>query len=316
MATRVLLTVDTELTWRHYAAGASWRESFERCYKAAGVGIPYQLDMLARYELKACFFVDPMPGLVYGMEPVRRMVEPILSAGQEVQLHLHSFWASLAQGEPVDGKFELTCFGLERQRELIETARDLLMLAPAPSPIAFRSGSYAANEATLLALADLGIRYDSSHNGAQHPWPSALPFDPRQIAPVAYGNVIEVPVTTIEDSPGSLRHLQLCAVSGRELREALLHATEQGHEVATIVSHSFELATRDGTRPNMMLRRRFESLCAFLAERAAAMPTAHFSDLEGMQVGGEAQPLPPRTLRRAERMVEQLWANTVYERRL
>ena len=55
MATRVLLTVDTELTWRHYAAGLSWQESFERCYEAAGVGIPYQLDLLARHGLKACF---------------------------------------------------------------------------------------------------------------------------------------------------------------------------------------------------------------------------------------------------------------------
>ena len=316
MATRVLLTVDTELTWRHYAAGASWQESFERCYEAAGVGVPYQLEMLARHGLKACFFVDPMPALVYGMEPVRRMVAPILAAGQEVQLHLHSFWSDLAGGANGGGRFELTSFGLNEQRELIRTARDLLMLARVPSPIAFRSGSYAANEATLVALADLGIRYDSSHNGAQHPWPSALPFDPRQIAPVEHGNVVEIPVTTIEDAPGNLRHLQLCAVSGRELREALLHAVREGHEVVTIVSHSFELATRDGRRANQVLRRRFESLCAFLADHADRMPTVHFTDLESIRVDGEARPLPPRTLRKAGRMVEQLWANTVYERRL
>jgi peptidoglycan/xylan/chitin deacetylase (PgdA/CDA1 family) len=316
MATRVLLTIDTELTWRHYAAGATWQESFARCYEAAGVGVPYQLDVLARHGLKACFFVDPMPALVYGMEPVRRMVAPILAAGQEVQLHLHSFWADLAEGMADGCRFELTSFGLDRQRELIATARDLLMLARVPRPIAFRAGSYAANRATLAALSDLGMIYDSSHNGAEHPWPSALPFDPRQIAPAEREGIIEVPVTTIEDAPGKLRHLQLCAVSIRELREALLHAGTEGHELVTIVSHSFELATRDGSRANEVLRRRFESVCAFLADHADRLPTAHFADLRGLRVGGDAEPLPPRALRRAQRMMEQLWANAVHERQL
>jgi peptidoglycan/xylan/chitin deacetylase (PgdA/CDA1 family) len=316
MDCRVLLTVDTELTWRHYAAGASWQENFERCYEAAGVGVPYQLEVLERHGLKACFFVDPMPALVYGMEPVRQMVAPILAAGQEVQLHLHSFWVALAEGATEGAEFELTCFSQDRQADLIRVARDLLMLARVPKPIAFRSGSYAGNEATLEALRGLGIRYDSSHNGAEHPWPSALPFETRQIAPLERNGVIEVPVTTIEDSPGRLRHLQLCAVSAREMREALMHAAIHRHEVVTIVSHSFELATRDGTRPNDALRRRFESLCAFLADHSERLPTVHFSDLDDLLLDSEAQPLPPRSLRKAKRMLEQLWSNAVYEGRL
>jgi hypothetical protein len=133
MATRVLLTVDTELIWRHFAAGATWQENFERCYDAAGVGVPYQLETLHHYGLKACFFVDPMPALVYGIEPVKRMVAPILAAGQEVQLHLHSFWRMLAEGHTDGGGFELTCFDYDRQLDLIRTARDLLMLAALPS---------------------------------------------------------------------------------------------------------------------------------------------------------------------------------------
>src|SRR3546814_1433602 len=92
MDCRVLLTVDTELTWGHHVRGCSWRENFARSYEAAGVGIPWQLRTLAEHRLKACFFVDPMPALVHGIEPIRRMVRPILDAGQEVQLHLHSFW--------------------------------------------------------------------------------------------------------------------------------------------------------------------------------------------------------------------------------
>jgi hypothetical protein len=316
MPTRVLLTVDTELMWRHYAAGLSWQENYARSYDAADVGIPHQLETLARYGLKACFFVDPMPGLVYGIEPVERMVAPILRAGQEVQLHLHSFWKRLADGLPPDGSFELTAFTFDEQLALLEQARDLLVQAGAPRPIAFRAGSYAANADTLRALAALGFRYDSSHNGSQQPWPSAIPLPPRQIAPIEAEGLVEVPVTVIEDAPGHLRHLQLCAVSIAELREALMHGFCEDHPVVTIVSHSFELATRNGLRPNRTLARRFEQLCALLARHADQTPTAHFTDLDDLPIGAAAEPLPPDRVRKLGRMVEQVWANAIYERAL
>ena len=315
MDARVLLTVDTELTWGHYARVGSWRDNFARAYEAAGVGIPWQLGILAGHGLKACFFVDPMPALVYGIEPIRRMVRPILDAGQEVQLHLHSFWHDLAEGR-AEPRYELTDFDPKGQRDLIRTARDLLVEAGAPLPVAFRSGSYAANDATLDALAALGIRYDSSHNGSHHPWPSALSIAPAQCAPVEHRGIVEVPVSQIEDKVGRLRHLQLCALSSAELRQALLHAARHRHPVTTIVSHSFELATRDGLRPNHALRRRFETLCAFLAEQSDRLPTAHFADLGGVPLDRSVAPLPANALRRADRMVQQLWSNAIYERRL
>src|SRR3712207_6643876 len=143
MATRVFLTVDTELGWGPHSRGESWQENFARFFDPAGVGVPWQLERLAEHGLKACFFVDPMPALVYGPEPIRRMVEPILAAGQEVQLHLHPVWKGVAEGIAEGGRFELTCFDAEDQLDLIETARDLLVEAGAPAPIAFRAGGYA-----------------------------------------------------------------------------------------------------------------------------------------------------------------------------
>ena len=314
MATRVLISVDTELTWGHHARGGSWREAFALSYDPAGVGVPYQLERLAEHGLKACFFVDPMPALVHGLDPVKAMVEPILAAGQEVQLHLHTFWQSLAEGVTEGGVFELTAYDAERQREAIGIARDLLIQAGAPSPIAFRSGSYAVNEATLDAVRANGMRYDSSHNGSHHPWPSALPLSTRQIAPVELRGVVEVPVTQIEQRPGSLRHLQLCAVSSAEIEQAMLHAAANDHPVVTLVSHSFELATRDGLRRNKAVCARFDRLCRFLAARRDQLPTATFEDLDGMTLNADARPLPPRGLRTLRRMAEQLWANKVYER--
>lgn len=312
MASPVLLTVDTELTWRHYAPGDGWRDNFARSIEPAGVGISYQLEMLAKHGLKACFFVDPMPALVYGIAPIERIVAPIRAAGQEVQLHLHPAWATLAAGgEPA--AIELTEFGRAGQRRLIAQARDLLAAAGASRPVAFRGGSYAANDDTLAALADLGFAYDASHNGSHRPL-SAIGLPAAQIAPIRAGGIVEIPVTQIDARAGRLRHLQLGAVSLAEMIGALRHAGAGRHPLTTIVSHSFELATRDGLRPNRLVQRRFERLCAFLSDNRVAHPTTHFAELGGLRLGVLAAPMPAQPLRTVRRVAEQLWSGTRSER--
>lgn len=52
MPTRAFLTVDTELMWRHHAAGLDIDTIAERSLEPAGVGIGYQLRKLAEHDLK------------------------------------------------------------------------------------------------------------------------------------------------------------------------------------------------------------------------------------------------------------------------
>ena len=307
MATRVLITVDTELVWRHHEAGLSWEENFARSYEAAGVGVPYQLRLLGEHGLKACFFVDPMPALMHGLEPIERMVDPIIAAGQEVQLHLHPFWARIGEAFR-----ELNEYEAAEQQALIEQARGLLMSAGAPEPVAFRAGSYAANADTLRALAAVGIRYDASDNGCEQL--SAVPIEAAQLAPTEIHGVVEIPVGQIEHQPGRLRHLQLCAVSFAEMRAALDHAVRQDHPVTGIVTHSFELARRDGLAPNGLAVGRFGRLCRYLADHSETMPTVHFGDLGDLPLGGDARPFRSSRLLTVGRMAEQAWGNVRYER--
>ncbi len=314
MATRVFLTIDTELMWRHHAGGLAAEDIIARSLEPAGVGVGHQLAQLAAHDLKATFFVDPMPALIYGLGPVRDVVAAILAAGQEVQLHLHPNWTGAsADDRTAYARFEMVEYSALEQRELLSGARDLLIAAGAPMPIAFRAGSYAANDDTLAALASLGFAYDSSHNGAEHPWPSGIALPVRQIAPIAHHGVIELPVTTIEDVSG-LRHFQLCALSSGEMRDALDHAMTQGHAAVTIVSHGFELANRSGTRANGIHVRRFESLCRMLAARREAMPTTHFADRPHLPLDRADAPLAANHLRTRWRQAEQLWSNLVEER--
>jgi peptidoglycan/xylan/chitin deacetylase (PgdA/CDA1 family) len=274
LMTQVLLTVDTALSWAAHDRGASWRENLAASFD------PRRLDLLRDHGLKACFFVDPMPALVYGLEPVRRMVEPILAAGQDVQLHLHPVWQSVAEGVAEGARFELTCFDAEDQLDLIETARDLLVEAGAPPPVAFRSGGYAADVRTLAALLQAGLRFDSSHL----PGKSALPLETDLAGPADLGGVVEIPVA-----------LQLGTASGEEI-EAVLGA---GHSLVTLAVDGCEA---DGG---------FEEVCALLAAKARALPTVHFTDLEPAPA---ARALPPQAWRQVRRMAEQAWPDALYAR--
>ncbi len=299
MATRVFLTIDTELSWRHHVAGLDLDGIVQRSLEPAGVGIGWQLEQLRRHHLKACFFVDPMPALVYGLDWVKRTVGAILEAGQEVQLHLHPNWtrARAGDGGASYAAFELIDYSYDEQLELLAGASDLLTSAGAPEAIAFRSGSYSASDDTLAALAALGFVYDSSHNGAEHPWPSAIGLPARQIAPVAHRGVVEVPVTLIEDRAGHLRHFQICALSSAEMGAALDHAARQRHIAVTVVGHGFELANRAGTRANGIHVRRFAQLCEMLADHAPALETCHFADRPELVLGQDDKPLRPNILR-------------------
>ncbi|KRB86895.1 polysaccharide deacetylase [Sphingomonas sp. Root710] len=310
--TRVLLTIDTELIRRPGDDLTHWEPAFERSYEAAGVGVRYQLRVLAQYALKACFFVDPMPACVYGLDPIRRMVDPILEAGQEVQLHLHPLWVVARDGD-MDGERELARYNRNEQRDLIARARDLLIEAGVPEPIAFRAGNYSANDDTLSVLAELGFRFDSSHNGHQHPWPSAIGLPRDHIAPILHQGVIEVPLTVIAEGQGS-RHLQICAVSLGELKAAIEHGGASGQPVVNIVTHSFELANRAGTAPNKVHVKRFEDLCAYLSKERRRFPTAFFTDLDDLPLGLDMPMLPKAGFRRVGRLIEQIWSNQVEER--
>lgn len=313
--TTVFLTIDTEIAWRHHAAGLDPAAVEARSIEPAGVGLEWQLGVLARHALKATFFVDPMPARIYGLDPFKRIVHAILAAGQEVQLHLHPNWTEAKLSHrSAHAAFELIDYAADAQRELLSEAASLLMAAGAPRPVAFRSGSYSANDDTLAGLASLGILYDSSHNGAHHPWPSAIALPAAQISPVMHHGVLEVPVTTIEDTLGVWRNFQICALSSSEMKAAIDHAIAAHHAALTIVSHSFELADRTGLKANRTHVRRFEALCQLLSQRRETAATTHFADRPVLALNTRDKPLSASRWRRRRRQAEQLWSNLVSER--
>ena len=134
--TAVYITIDTEYSaglavelGRHARAEVYARSIAGRT-AAGDVGIDYQMDVMDAHGIAGVFFVDPMPALVWGVEDVAAVVEPILARGHEVQLHLHPEWLELAgDANPLKGRTgrNLNAFSEDEQVELIELARAFLV---------------------------------------------------------------------------------------------------------------------------------------------------------------------------------------------
>ncbi|MDH7973087.1 polysaccharide deacetylase [Sphingomonas sp. AR_OL41] len=310
MTTPVFLTVDAALQWRHHAERLAPTAIVEHSIEPAGVGLSFQLARLAQHGLHATFFVDPMPALLFGLDPVRRIVDTVLDAGQDVQLLLHPAWAGAVAGDggAQHGRHALADYTAEEQRDLIIGARDLLVAAGAPEPVAFRAGAFSANADTLSMLGALGFAYDSSRDA------SVSGAASRGMAPGAHGVVVEVPVTLIDEGAGSLRALRVDSLSAGEMSAALDHAEVNDHAAVTIVCDSAALANRAATRGNAINVSRFEALCAMLAERRDTLPTCRFDQRPALRLGQRDAPLEPHHLRTGWRQAEQLWSTMVEER--
>lgn len=317
MVTKVQFTVDTELSLKLFQEGASAQENFDssiagKC-RDGEFGIFYQMDRLEAFGLTGVFFVDPMPALVYGPAVIARIVEPILQRGHEVQLHIHTEWLEFAQDHEhahLRGR-NIADFGLDDQISLLSQARALLMMAGAPKPTAFRAGNFGANDDTLRALNAIGVQYDSSFNPAFLSGECAIDLPPETPPFSEHLGVGIIPVSVIEDRPGSIRAVQLCALSAWEMRDALVHAAQHDWPCFTIVSHSFELLSRDRSRGNPIVTRRFDAMCKAIADHKR-LEDVGFHKLEPRRKSALST-LPSNLVRTAMRVGEQAISRIRYE---
>lgn len=321
--TALLITVDTELSALLHQRGASVADNVARSIWAetpqGAFGIGWQMGVMERRGLKGVFFLDPLPALVHGADFLEPIVTQIVGRGHEVQLHIHSEWLQWAPLSPVEGRqgHNIGDFSLADQIVLLRLARQLLEQAGAPQITAFRAGNFGANDDTLRALATIGVAWDSSVNpaylgegGCGIGLPASLIDATRRCG------TAELPVSGIVDRPGGFRPAQVCAMSAAEMRTGLVHAARERHDAYVVVTHSFEMLSRDRQRPNRTVIARFEALCA-AAERTEGVRSAGFNDLSPTiadQPARGATRVGPSPLRTGLRMAQQAWATWRYER--
>ncbi len=134
----------------------------------------------------------------------------------------------------------------------------------------------------------------------------------------AVPGVWELPITNFREKSGAPRHLQITAVSSREMLCAMTDARAQGVREICIVTHSFEFCHIDSVeerrgRPNTLNVHRLKSLCRFLADHAGEFEVDTCGAL-GKRLALGLERVDPATTRelpvgrtrlRAARMVEQ-----------
>jgi hypothetical protein len=278
--------------------------------------VPYQLQVLADAGLKATYFIDPMFSFALGAEPLRAIVELVKRNGQEIGLHLHPEWLTDRRcvGFPPFAGPHLSQYAQATQSALIRAGAARLEEVGAGRIGAFRAGSWGANRATLGALAENGIAFDSSLNPTFAASFPDLPERATQLQPVRLDGVWEFPVTNFVDRPpAAQRPLHVCACSLAEFRAVLEHAATAGWFAVVLVLHSFEFVRVDRLSsrragPQRLLARRFEQLCDYLAANRDRFQTCHFADLDPAEIPAERTLSPPMSTRgrTAMRHLEQL----------
>jgi hypothetical protein len=80
--------------------------------------------------------------------------------------------------------------------------------------------------------------------------------------------VTTYPVTVLKDGFGRARPAQVGACGFHEMRDALLSAHQAGTREFVVVSHNFEMLRSGSSTPDWIVVKRFERLCAFLAQHS------------------------------------------------
>jgi peptidoglycan-N-acetylglucosamine deacetylase len=182
----------------------------------ARVGIPKLLELLARYEVKATFFIT---GWTAEAHPAA--CEAILKAGHEIGHH--GYWH--LRPEPGD---------LATMVEEVDRGFDALKRVLGVIPIGYRAPSGESFTELLALLRDRGIRYSSSWRDDIRPYRHVLPTGP---------GPIEIPVNySFDDWNFGITHrMSSRALFGREevlsiWRDEFDQTREWGG-VATMIMH-------------------------------------------------------------------------------
>ena len=107
----------------------------------------------------------------------------------------------------------------------------------------------------------------------------------------------------------------MTALSLSEIKAGVRHAAAQEWSAFVLVSHSFELINLERGIANLIVKRRFEALCAWL-QTEPGIGTGGFHDQAvraRLDVPGRKPTAAPRhRLREMLRIGEQAYANVVY----
>ncbi len=261
----VFITIDVE----------TYTGDYDRDVYGHGLGLPFILETCRRHGVRATFFVETLGATRWGPAGVRRICRDVIEAGHDVQLHVHPVVARL-DGVHDSGDV-LWMHDRATQERLLDAGRRILTDSTGRDVVAFRAGDFAANEDTLEAMEALGILVGSNRDldtkcSTRSRVNDAFPVR-RDLS--RRGRLVDLPASAPR-SPlpfldGMYRHMQVSALGGREMIDAIVRMERAGYTCATILTHPGEYFRASGRDlvPIAKNRRRLDQLLAFLAARTS-----------------------------------------------
>lgn len=315
----VFITVDTEVWcdgWDNL--DQKFPEYFKKYIygptRQGNFALPGKLSILEEYNIPAVFFIEPLFSAKFGIEPLKEIVSIIQGKRQEIQLHLHTEWVDEAGDTLIPGTTKkirnLTYCSRAQQSHLIQWGLQRMAEAGVENINAFRAGSYGANRDTLRAVADNKLVFDTSYNLSAELGVADIAPDKLLNQPYFIDGIYEYPVSVIKDPIRQrYRNVQINALSYKELVNCLEHAFESNWDSLVIVTHNFELLSRDKTSVDTYAVNRFRRLCQYLNNNRDRFNVTGFQDLSPTNI--QSQPSIPSGkllsagLRYAEQTIRQ-----------
>ncbi|HZF43741.1 MAG TPA: hypothetical protein VEZ48_10065 [Sphingomonadaceae bacterium] len=308
MPTQVCITIDTE-----FSIGGAFGDPVNRrplgpenvtCPVGSDEhGLRFLLETFAAHGVSATFFVETTQSTYFGDDPMRRLVERILEARQDVQLHVHPCWRTFrdpqwgasvsADSPPNDNCDQLAETELS---ELIDEGLATLRRYGVAAPVAMRTGNLRASRGVYRAMAACGLRLASNVGvGLIRPADDSL---------VLRGGrhwiegVLEVPVLTYTQLEVGARSydrlLTTTATSAAEMQALLWQARACDVPTVVILTHPFEFIKGERANPashrvNRVNQSRLQQTCQFIADNPSDFEAVSFASaapgwLEGAPV--------------------------------
>lgn len=311
---KVFITIDTEV-WEFYEnINDNINSGLWGITNTGEYGLKFQLEKFREYNLKATFFLEPFFSYHSGTEPLLEAITQIRSFNQELGLHVHTEWL---QGiNELDFKVNeiynnIGEFELKEQEAILKDGLKLLQMCGGGEIDCFRAGNYGADNNTLKALHNIGIRYDTSYNHSYLGSPCNIEKSTKT-SPYTAEKTTEYPITQFFDYPNHYRHLQLSACSFSEIKDVLLSNWANEQYCCVLVMHSFEWIKRVKDKNIHVLDpiclKRFEDVCQFLAENTDKFKTSSYAEEKHIDLSKHNKPFTAKAkyLSTLKRLYEQL----------
>ena len=183
--TRVVFTIDVE---SNDAYGLPDQVDAVCAPNATPCGLAAISNALKARGWSGTYFLNVYEYKKWGEAAIRTIAQRLRADGQDLALHTHPQWAYDPR------RWAMSQYTLEEQTAIVKDGVQRLTAWSGQSVVAHRTGAYAADANTLIALERNGITLDSSVFW-QHP---NTRLDARGLPhnlPVRYGRLVEIPVT-------------------------------------------------------------------------------------------------------------------------